>query len=586
MQLIIMAGYSFCHGISLSLILVALVNDTKGVDVGECEVSNEGNQCFDTSAHWQHDGVCIEDRCYVPDTRSFRFTLRISIKILRLFRSIKRLDKLWIRGVGPGFSNDHPIALRKSASGVGLWTTEVTYRYDSEGILCNSKTHCSANQLALEFRVYQNEAGSEDMIGPNMYVSLPVPVSMEGSDYFLPPNVDVYPWFGGRTITIEEFRVLATSSIFTEFKGQILYPPSFEYNLRRKYPVIILFGTRIGPQIVSLLENMYVNEASIHEALVITLYYNDSAPFCAFNPYSADDDFNLIWKCKSEEYCRECFRCWESRCSKEQFIDRATNCLYPMKCNGYGEDVLDVVEEHVIPEVAEKMTNRLLIDFPRNRLTIIGFDGAGLLACHAAVSRPNVYQNAACLSAPLHWPLKSLVPTGADETGMGKLITSMGNRFTFYPDNRSFHATQKYYIDYGEFDNHHFRTINTGSYVDWFVSKLKDTLGVPLENIFHLRNVLKSSNNYYFAPEGGMEILNRIKIPLLFFFRIESGPNVVFPHTSVTSGGSVLSGPPKSDSKNHTEYSEECITKLQILQQREKRIPGVPMEIFIITIRK
>ncbi len=580
-----------------SILLVAITLHTNHArDIGPCLGENlVGAHCFGPGAHWENDGTCVNVtstglRCFVPDTRDFKFTLRISIRQLRLSTggNSRPLDQLWIKGNGPGLKKNEPVQLRKSASGVGLWVTDISYKYDSEGILCNDENHCSFDQRALEFRVYQDRSGQFDMVGPNLYVNIPVSRSLFGHPLYLSPMVDVYPWFGGRTVITEEFAIPGLQSPFNDLKMNLLYPPSFDYNVRRRYPVVIVFGNRVGSQISPLLESMYVHEASIQEAFVITINYDSVAPFCGYNPYwnrNRDlENVNLVWRCKREFDCYECLRCWDKmqnfRCNKEGFETSARRCLHPHECSGAGEDLLDVIENSVIPQIESKIQNRLLTDFPRDRLSIIGFDGAGLLACHAAVSRPLIYKNAACMSPPFHWPINSLDQSdvSADSTGIGKVFSNLSYSFMFFPEPKALYATQKYYIDYGEMNNNHFPIINTDYYVDWFITKLRNTNSVPKENIVLFKNVPMAGNNYFLNPDGGIEVFNRIRMPLLFFLSVEGSPNAVFPLVSQITAAVV---------ENETiDIPDECLAQLQILQEKEGLNSGIPIEVFVITLGK
>lgn len=581
------SNHHFIHlGVTLSFLIL-----TSGRDVGQCQkgADKHGGHCFAPSEPWQHDGTCIHSqnakRCNVPDTREFKFTLRVSIRQLKFVKS-KFLSQIWIRGSGPGLNWSKPLKLQKSASGVGIWETHISYNYDSQGILCNNAEHCTFNQRALEFRVYQDEEGMEDMLGPNMYVSLPVSSSMAGHSLFISPKVDVHPWFGGASITLESLTLSDMS--LGNIKVTLLYPPSFDYNARRRYPVVIMFGYMVILQITPLLELMYIHEASIQEAFIIVLHHNSTAPFCDFNPFpegTKGKDVNLIWRCKREEDCRTCHRCWDPeealKCDRDAFISSAQRCLYATKCSErpLGEAWLDLIEENVIPQVKWKSQSRILVNFPKERLTIIGFDGTGLLACYAAITRPHIYKNAACLSAPFHWPLKSMsrrLP--AHKTGMGKTMKNASQNFMFYPELFAFHVTQKYYIDYGELDNTHFPFLDVDYYIDAFVKELHEMFDVPLQNVLQFKKLPMAGNDYYLHPDGGVEILNRVKLPLLFFLGAEGGPNEALPSLQDPD---TLKPPNRTGDLN---IPDECLVELQLDQRRNDMDRSVPLGVLLLTI--
>lgn len=583
------------------MLMMMLVISINARDGGLCnEGARLGSRCQTTDTALQTDGVCVaqgsEQHCHVPDTRDFKFSLRISIRQLRLqapATNTRPLDNLWIRGNGPGLSWDKSIQLKKSARGLGLWVVDITYKYDTKGVRCSDSEHCLFNQKALEFRVYQDANGNYDMIGPNLYVDLPIPRSMFGHQSFILPSIDVHPWFGGKSITIEEFTLSDLPAPFAKFKVHLLYPPSFDFNVRRKYPVVILFGSDEGIRISPLLETMFIHEASIHEALFINVQYFDSAPFCAFNPYSKANtgSLNSIWKCKDPEQCKLFNFCWFSRCDKESFYDGALTYLYAKKCGGEGEIMLDIIEKYLVPKVIARVPNRLILDFPRNRLSIIGYDGGGLLACHAAITRPHTYQNAACMSPPFYWPLNVLRTNNTTfrKTGISKAMANASHELFLYPEKRAFYIGQKYYIDYGLQDNHHFPIVDTSHYVDQFIEKLQLEFSISTPNILHFKSIPGSSNNYFLYPNGGMELLNRIKIPLLFFLRAKGGPNADFPHLAASS----LSDDHHDEGTELEEVEEldipeECLLQFQTFQQRYnlKSKYEVPLGVLLMCIGK
>lgn len=554
-----------------------------------------GSHCFIPKTTWQSDGTCINDEtrgahiCHIPLSRSFKFTLQISVRRLKIrSKKAKSLDNLWIRGIGPGLDWDEPIMLQKSAKGIGLWVTDISYQYDSKAQTCPDRKHCSPDQRNMEFRVYQDSGGEDDMLGPNLYVDLPVSHSMFGHQHFISPTVNVHPWFSGKAVTVEELFLTNMPPPFKTVRAELLYPPSYDYNVRRKYPVIVLLGAREeGLRISPLLETMFVHEASIREAFLIHIQINDSAPFCDLNPYSVANagSVNSIWKCKHEEHCEIFNFCWFSWCDKDTFVEGTKQFLHAVKCGGRGEAMLDVIEKYLIPSVESKIQNRLLLDFPVDRLSIIGFDGAGLLACHAAVSRPQVYQNAACMSAPFHWPLNVALfreDMPVDGTGISKVLKDTRRQFVTYPNRRFFYSTQKYYIDYGAVDNFHFPLINPAPYVDWFVERLKVEFAVPSQNIMLFRNLMHSGNNYFLHTSGGTEILNRIKMPLLFFLRTKGGPNAAFPDLTEPT---VSNTEPEETEEEDEAIPQDCIHELQLYQRvRALASKGIPVAVVALSV--
>jgi len=567
-------------------------------DVGRCPVGSDkqGVNCNAVGKNWQYDGVCIvrngDARCHVPETRTFEFNLRVRLR--QGVRAQARQPKnIWIRGSGPGLDWSKPIKLRKTASGVGTWLTKIQYTYDSQSIHCENIKHCAFNQHGLELRVYQDKGGNIEMLGPNLYVALPIPGSMSGHDFFTIPEVDVFPWFHGDTLTIEEFQLKV--SVLGTIQITLFYPPSYDYNLERRYPVMVILGYNVAVQIGPLLKFMYIHEASIDEVVVVVLHHDKSAPFCDFSPYPEGDhmeNVNLIWRCKREEDCRTCHHCWDpdetQNCTKDFFLSTAEKCLFPTKCSNHpnGEAWLNAIEKAVMPKVNQLTRNRALTNFPVDRLTIMGFDGIGLLACHAAITRSHIYQNTACFSPSLHWPVRSLTnPPKADETGIRIAMKNFSHNFMFYPEMFAFHNTQKYYLDYGEYDNRHYPFIDQEYYMDEFVQELHQKFDVPTENVLLFKNIPYGSNDYYRYPDGGTEVLNRIKIPLLYFFGSKGNPNINFFNLKILSTDEKKEE--EEEEKKAQKVPEECLVELQMAQRRNQILDaGVPVTMFLGVLGK
>ncbi len=596
------------------LILFFLFGNIQARDVGPCgAVEMVGQSCHAQGEHWQHDGVCASSnnrlRCHVPDTRNFSFHIRVRLIQSPLVTN-RISSKLWIRGSGPGLTWDTPIKLKKSTSGIGIWTTKIKYTYDSQGILCQNSLKCSFNQRAIELRVYQDQEGNEGMIGPNLYINLPVSGSILNSDYIGIPDIDIFPWFHGTEILLDKLSV--STPQLGLIQVTLLYPPSYDNNIKKTYPVMVLFGANVAIQVAPLLEYMFTAEASIKEVLVVVLHHNDSAPFCTFNPYSEGKNLknaNLIWRCKTNEDCSTCHHCWDpdfpENCTRESFLSTANKCLYPTKCAKeiVGEAWLDAIENQVMPKVTTLTKGRARTNFPINRLTIMGFDGIGLLACHAAITRSHIYQNAACFSPPLHWPLRSLTnPPKTNKTGIKMAMKRFSRNYMFYPELFAFHNTQKYYMDYGEFDNKHLPFIDHRAYMDKFIEELHQMFDVPSESVLLFKNLPYASNNYIQQPDGGTEVLNRIKTPLTFFFGVEGNRDINFidlskfynelTHEHHHKGEEEEEEHRKEETKKdeHEEEEEEeipsdCNIELQMtyrrIQLQEDRVPIVMLVIII-----
>ena len=526
---------------------------------------------------------------------------------------VKKVTNLWIRGSGPGLSWEKPLVLKKSASGIDKWKTDISYTYDSNALLCLSMSHCSLQQKALEFRVYRDELGKQDMLGPNFYIPLPISNSMAGALGFTPPEVTVYPWFDGTTTTVQKIRIPLDTAV-TKNLGtltfNVILPPSFNFNARKTYPLVLLFG---APIISHILEHMYIHEASIKEAIVVTIGYTDDAPFCAFNPFIEDMTPNFVqpmtfesskvWRCKgNNRQCHDCQTCWDDqrleKCEKEEFINQAMRCLQAVECFGRADDLLDLIELKLFSEIAKETQSRAQINFPRDRMSIIGFDGAGLLACYAALTRPYYYQHAACLSAPFHWPMPSLKDIGVKrmQQGLGHILQELNASLMVTPGLRLLHMTQKFYIDIGERDNFFFPVVDQYETTQWFVQLLKDTFWLEDGTNIHFSVIPKGGNSYYHHRKGGTEVFNRLKVPLLFFLRAEGGPNRDFPRIIKFSDTAYHERELKlgitskevedlTPEDNDTASQDNCYSFDRRWREPESQ-SGVPVSIFLITVGK
>ena len=527
--------------LSLLLLFAATVRLSAATKVGGCVQTRPGAHCKKAASPWQHDGVCIVENdlaeCHVPTPRVFKLTLVVKLRKLKKVSGAKPVVDLWARGSGPGLSWDEPLKLQRSARGIDIWKTDISYTSDSQALLCLNTTHCTHNQNALELRVYRDKMGIDDMLGPNFFVSLPVSHSMSGTMEFLAPEVVLMPWFDNRKITVEKFELKFATGAPNAFTTgiTILYPPSFHLNTRKSYPLVITFGEKEALYMTPLLEHLYTYEASIIEAVVVAFHHSDPPPFCSLSPFHTEggNPHSKVWRCKAGENCHECQTCWDSsrrvKCDKNEFVHKAWTCLMEVDCIGKAGRILDLIETDLLPELMTRTQNRIKVDFPHDRMTIIGYDGAGVLACYAALTRPERYRHAACLSAPFHWPITKL--TGLEDrrrNGFGRVFSELNTRLQYTPQLLLDYTSQKYYVDVGDKDNFFFPLVDAYNYTRWFVHLLQTILKLKMsENVFY-SSVPGAGNSYYHREKVGIEFLNRIKTALVYFLKAEGGPNEKF----------------------------------------------------------
>lgn len=370
-----------------------------------CIQRTDGSRCRPIDRPWQHDGVCqfkygVYERCVAPDTRTIELFITARYRSL-IIQSGPFVNDMYIRGTGPGLSWEKGIKMSKSATAIDVWTAKLSYMVDSDGLPCLISTHCSLNQQALEFRIYKDSFGKDGMKGPNFYIPLPISDSISGSASFRVPSVTVYPWFNGETVTSTSFQFLIPSEVASTIKPitancTLLYPPSFNENIRKKYPLVVILGT--SNHYKPLLEHLFLHEASVEEVAVLMV-----------NPL--DDDFHNMLPfpssvelhCQGADWnCSSCQTCWAANradpCEKEEFITKSKLCLYRKWLLGLGETFLELIERDLIAKTKVYMTNRLLYDPPRHRLTLMGHTDMGVTVFNEAIISPHIVGNVACFS--------------------------------------------------------------------------------------------------------------------------------------------------------------------------------------------
>ena len=513
----------------LGLLVVLQTQLGDAHSVGTC--SNKLAKCH--GKKWHHDAVCsFDNRCIVLSEREFSFKIEAKMRPLRTGKEAgKKVRSLWMRGNGPGLSWDKPVELRRSGSSVDSWKTEIKYRSSSDALLCASGDYCFANQKALEFRIYRDQMGKDDMIGPNFYIELPLSESMQGAANFLLPTLTVYPWFDGRKVVVREVEIESSLHVTGQPKEyrttlDVLYPPSFEHNSHKRYPLVLYLGYN-GHAFAPLLEYAFVHEAHTSEALLVGVQpMRQQAPYAMFSPYRSSH----VWQCKQTPCdVQACATCWiphlVSACDKNEFVFQAKECLLPRVESSYGEQILNFIEMDIVPKLREITGERLLVDFPKQRISIFGdFDGTSLLACYAALTRPHIYANAACLSAPFYWPLNHSLHNPAPNPGIQHTFHNIEKQFAAMPALRSAYLSQKYYIDIAHNQHTILPLVDVYKHTDDFVRQLEETLLLEMgKNILYF-TIPDPVVPYVLQQPNTLRVYNRILPALKFFLRAEGGP--------------------------------------------------------------
>lgn len=518
---------SLCDSMFILLLLQQIVF-SNSLEVGKC--SKPYTKC--SGKKWQHDAVCsFQEKCTVVNERVFSFMIEARLKPLNTGSSI---GSLWMRGNGPGMSWDKPIEMKRSGSSLDSWKTKLSYRSSSDALLCASGDYCFANQKAVEFRLYKDQMGKDDMLGPNFYIELPLSESMEGDASFLTPSYIVYPWFDGDIVVTRQYEVESSLNTMGIQGGlattlDVLYPPSFEHNIRKKYPLVFYVGyfTKMFPP---LLEHAFVHESHIQEAIFVGMRPLDHAPFARQSPYPN----SYVWHCTSHHCSKqieECATCWLPRvnnvCDKKEFAFQAERCLVAKIEQSYGDAILNFIENDILPKIKEVTQNRVLVDFPKHRMSIVGDqDGPSLLACYAALTKPHIYQNAACLSAPFYWPITSSVKDPAPNPGIHHTFQEIRDRIAETPALSAAYLTQKYYIDIAYNQHAVFPLVDVYKHTEDFVKQLEETLYLEKgKNILFFTVPDVAITYALFWDYTTLSVYQRILPALKFFLRAEGGPS-------------------------------------------------------------
>ena len=525
----------------------------------ECIYGDKAHsRCNIPAKPWAVDAFCIPgDACVFPEKLKFGFSVTVRYIAKQRRQTDSRVsEKLFVRGSGPGLSWDHPLELRKTGR-LDTWKVSIEYDLDESSFDCSSIVHCSYNQYAIEFRVYGDASGEDDMIGPNFFFRLPASNSPIASD-FLSPDLVVYPWFDNKRITFK-YTYVNNPYLFkptTKTRNLIAFPPSFEHNTLRTYPLVIMFGIKELTSMVQVLERGFVHDASIQEAVIVALEYTG----CLLLPY-----FGGKWECWDKNCARNCLYCWDKErtepCEEYEFRVQLRACTTEMACGGSGDIILNYIFNHLIPTVQTETFNRVEVAFPKHRIHIVGYNEGGLLACHAAIKYPHIFKSASCMSAPFHWPEKTFY-FGYQLIQMIKdIATNMS--YGLY----SLYQTQKYYIDTGDRDSYYYPLVDSYLDAEKFVEALEENFHMEDDNIFRM--------NFPKFTKSDVEDLHnnafvqRIRYALQMLLPAEGGPNRRYPRIPIeyTKGNLKIHVPNVTTIVNGTspESSKECESELVTL---------------------
>ena len=510
----------------LLVLLILLVRWSASLQNTSTSCEGTYFRCTAENQPWRHDGVCVDGECLVPDTYALRLLLKVRYSGLT---ENEDMAGFHIKGAGPGLSWNIPLYMNKSLQEEDIWSTALDYFVDSNGLPCLNSTFCLQNQVHLEFRVYYNDMSGKEhhMLGPNFFIVLPISHSLQGALQSHVPEFMFFPWFLSTTITSHSIsfisRSLTTSGYKLLLDSSVLLPASFHENANKKYPLLLVMYS--GSELRHLLRHLSVYEASVEEVVMVLFEYemDSSAELLPFNiSYEA--------RCKYfGQDCSNCLRCWDplrvGTCDKSEFRNelRAVDCSVVAKYIGKSLAVISSIETELVVEVQRVTQNRVLVDFPRERLSIVGFGDGALTAFHAAISRPSVFQNVACISPKFFLPADSKLNM---YYRMQDILWHEATKLDANPGKQLLHMTQKFYFDRGELDDKYYPHGDTIRGVEGVVNILKTHFNLEEnKNIFRMEIGGASLDYLYKNPP---DMFSRLRLPLMLFFRVAGGASKQF----------------------------------------------------------
>ena len=290
----------------------------------------------------------------------------------------------------------------------GTWKIIVTYQATVFGYReQDSSENSYFSSGVFEYRIFVDDM--IDMLGGNFKIKLPISKS---SAYFeTEPEIVAYPWFyskigNGYLVAIE------SPQLGRNFSIVVHTPPSFEENTHKTYPTVIVFDLDEARynQTKELFDMSAVEAQTIGETVLI-----------GFGDYlSIEDRLELLTQVSSPWYvCVNgttpdgCAGCVPAGLNFTEYVWYMEHrCGQIVQMTGKGNATLDFLIDTVLPRASQLTNQRMRTDQPN--LGIMGFSLGGLLACHAAWTRPKVFGLAACQSPSFWWPyLNFTAPSGS-----------------------------------------------------------------------------------------------------------------------------------------------------------------------------
>ena len=302
---------------------------------------------------------------------------------------------LYIRGEALGLTWKKGLKLNKTNT--DTWQTTITYQSAEDGFRCqNCADKTSFSGAYVQYRIFIDD--TTDMIGGNMQFELPISKS---SSYFPDsPEFITYPWFFSKNgsvsaVPIESLEIGRNVSVV------ILRPPSFYENTFKRYPTILTFdfSEEVYSIFADLLNIPTVVTGTIGEYILIGFgdYVRATERNDLLTPVTGTE-----YACINGSFEDGCDHCLPAKLNASEYYDYMNKCGRKTIGGGKGNDTLDFFIHTAIPKAKQLTNMRMLTDQPN--LGVMGMSLGGLMACHAAWTRPTVFGFAACHSPSFWWP--------------------------------------------------------------------------------------------------------------------------------------------------------------------------------------
>ena len=504
--------------LTVTVVLVCFSTISNSVLLKEgCENAKPFAECTPKNTA-QFSGTCLREECYIRDPVDFKF--RVSAKYWPR-RIDKNIRDLWLRGEAHklGLSWDSP--MKMSPTGIsGVWAKDFSYKVNPQ---CGTLPSCPDSDWDFEFRVFSSEEAGE-MLGASFYHVLPVSGSVSGVQAVLPPVVEVHPWFRGTKVAVQSQTISVPPQLLGDtgnskevvpYKFVVVYPPSFEDNAARRYPLVLVMGRNVTELAAPSIEHAVIRESSVREAVIVGLTF-PNGDACSILPYVTKEIVCKEGLCGED--CQTCRSPGRGKpCSKGDLQKEIEKCGRVRWCGGQANIFIDLIEQHVIPHLLEVTHNRIAIDPLYSPISIVGYRHGGLFACFAGIKRPDLFGNVACLSPSLYMPYLDTA-----EYHFRQELQSAVERIAADPSLALLHYSQTFYIDYGSKDSFHYPLYNARETSTELVDSLVHKMGMTIDKNVYFRE-FPGHSAYVLSDAADLAYFHRFLEPLRLFLAPEGG---------------------------------------------------------------